>query len=165
MNTTGHTLVMHLIYIVLFLDDVREAINKIRRYVESESAFFNAFLEEGLRFSSSLYLCLIWIRILKHVFQKPDEAADHLINHPFFRDSLLGHLQRPILTDCANRYNPSVLVLLLDCLVTYAGSVRYWTRKQVTRKQQVTQVHHQSKNRERYGTVSQKKMISLPLHR
>ena len=59
MNTTGHTLVMHLIYIVLFLDDVREAINKMRSYVESESAFFNAFLEEGLRISSSLYLCLI----------------------------------------------------------------------------------------------------------
>ena len=86
MNTTTHTLVMHLIYIVLFLGDVREAINKVRRYVESESAFFNAFLEEGLRFSLSLYLCLIWIRILKHVFQKPNEAADQLINHPFFRE-------------------------------------------------------------------------------
>lgn len=54
--------------------------------MESESAFFNAFLEEGLRFSSSLYLCLIWIRVLKHVFQYPKEAADHLINHPFFKE-------------------------------------------------------------------------------
>ena len=86
MNTSTHTLVMHLIYFIFFLGDVREAINKVRRYVESESAFFNAFLEEGLRFSSSLYLCLIWIRILKHVFQNPKEAADHLINHPFFKE-------------------------------------------------------------------------------
>ena len=62
---------------------MREAVNKIRKYVESESAFFNAFLEEGLRFSSSLHLCFIWIRVLKHVFQNPKEAADHLINHPF----------------------------------------------------------------------------------
>ena len=85
MDRRTQILVMCLIYII-FLGDVREAINKIRRYVESESAFFNAFLEEGLRFSSSLYLCLIWIRILKHVFQYPKEAADHLMNHPFFKE-------------------------------------------------------------------------------
>ena len=60
--------------------------NKIRKYVESESAFFNAFLEGELKFSASLYLCLIWIRILKHVFQYPNEAADHLVNHPFFKE-------------------------------------------------------------------------------
>ena len=51
--------------------------NKIRKYVESESAFFKAFLEAGLKFSASLYRCLIWIRI---------EAADHLVNHPFFKE-------------------------------------------------------------------------------
>ena len=60
--------------------------NKIRKYVESESAFFNAFLEGELKFSASLYLCLIWIRILKHVFQYPNEAADHFVNHPFFKE-------------------------------------------------------------------------------
>ena len=85
MNRRTHILVMCLIHII-FLGDVRETVNRIRRYVESESAFFNAFLEEGLSFSSSLYLCLIWIRILKHVFQYPKEAADHLINHPFFKE-------------------------------------------------------------------------------
>ena len=51
----------------------------------SESAFFNAFLEEGLRFGSSLYLSLIWIRVSKHVFENPNEAADHLKSHPFFK--------------------------------------------------------------------------------
>ena len=65
---------------------MREALNKIRRYVESESPFFNAFLEEGLKFSASLYLCLIWIRILKHVFEYPNQAPDHLGNHPFFKE-------------------------------------------------------------------------------
>ena len=33
-----------------------------------------------------MYLCLIWIRVLKHVFQNPDEAAKHLKNHPFFKN-------------------------------------------------------------------------------
>ena len=67
------------------LGDVREAVKKVRRFVESELAFFNAFLEEGLRFSSSMYLRLIWIRVLKHVFQNQDEAAKHLKNHHFFK--------------------------------------------------------------------------------
>ena len=51
----------------------------------SESAFFNAFIEGGLRFSSSLYLCLIWICELKHVFENPNEAAEYLKSHPFFK--------------------------------------------------------------------------------
>ena len=52
----------------------------------SESAFFHAFLEEGLRFSSSLYLCLIWIRVLRHVFENPNEAAEYLKSHTFFKE-------------------------------------------------------------------------------
>ena len=57
----------------------------MKQFVESASAFFNAFLEEELRFSSSMYLCLVWIRVLKHVFQNPDQAAKHLKNHPFLK--------------------------------------------------------------------------------
>ena len=57
--------------IYLFLSDVREAIYKFRQYVESEFAFFNAFMEKGLRFSSSLYLYLIRVRVLKYIFQNP----------------------------------------------------------------------------------------------
>ena len=67
------------------LGDIRETVEKVRRFVESELAFFNAFLEEGLRFSSSMYLRLIWIRVLKHVFQNQEEAAKHLKNHHFFK--------------------------------------------------------------------------------
>ena len=33
-----------------------------------------------------MFLCLIWIRVLKHVFQNPDEAAKHLKNHPFLKN-------------------------------------------------------------------------------
>ena len=51
-----------------------------------ESAFFHAFVEEGLRFSSSLYLCIIWIRVLRHVFENPKEAAEYLKSHPFFKE-------------------------------------------------------------------------------
>ena len=52
MNTTTHTLVMHLIYIVLFLGDLREAINKVRRVrvrVKSKSLrFLTLSLKKGL---------------------------------------------------------------------------------------------------------------------
>ena len=155
------------IYDFIFLGDVREAVNKIRKYVESESAFFNAFLEEGLRFSSSLHLCLIWIRVLKHVLQNPKEAADHLINHPFFKKFGAGHLQRPTLTDCANRYNPSLLVLLLDCQLPSAGSAKYSMKKQLMTKQEAKQgeLHHHWRNPELCGTAIRKKMLSLTLHR
>ena len=65
-----------------FLGDVQETIFKTRRqYVESESAFFNAFMEEGMRFNSSLYLTLIWIRILKYIFQNPSQVADKKSKH------------------------------------------------------------------------------------
>ena len=49
--------------------------------------FFKVFLEEGLRFSSLilLFICLIWIRVLKHVLENPNKAADNLKNHPFFK--------------------------------------------------------------------------------
>ena len=42
----------------IFLGDVRQAIIKVRQYVESESAFFYLFLDGWLWFSSSLYLTL-----------------------------------------------------------------------------------------------------------
>ena len=59
-----------------FLGDVEEALGKIEQYVKLESAFFNTFLAEGMRFSSSLYLMLIWIRVLKFIFQNPIEVAE-----------------------------------------------------------------------------------------
>ena len=61
----------------------------MRRFVTSESAFFNAFIEKGLRFSSSLYLCLIWIRVLRHVFENPKEAVEYLKSHPFFKEFVI----------------------------------------------------------------------------
>ena len=74
-------------YLILFiLGDVQEALNKVKQHVTSDSAFFNAFLEEGLRLSSSVYLCLIWIRVLKHVFQNPNEAVEHLKSHHFHKN-------------------------------------------------------------------------------
>ena len=72
-------------FVYIILGDVREALRHVKKYVLSESAFFNAFLEEGLRFSSSLYLCFIWIRVLKHVLENPNEATENLQNQPFFK--------------------------------------------------------------------------------
>ena len=43
-----------------------------------------------MRFASSLYLCFIWIRVLKFVFQNPKEAAKHLQSYPFFKKFVQG---------------------------------------------------------------------------
>ena len=59
-----------------FLGDVQETLRKIEQYVKLESIFFNTFLAEGMRFSSSHYLMLIWIRVLKFIFQNPIEVAE-----------------------------------------------------------------------------------------
>ena len=57
--------------------------------MESESTFFNAFLEEGVRFSSLLYLMLIWIMVLKFIFQNPIEVAEKMKTlHPFSQNFL-----------------------------------------------------------------------------
>ena len=63
------------VYLSLF------SLGDVKQYVASESAFFNEFPEKGLRFSSSVCLCLIWIRILKHVSQNANEAVEHLEFH------------------------------------------------------------------------------------
>ena len=73
----------------------------MREFAESESAFFDTFLQEGLRFSSSMYLCLMCPRVLKHVFQNPDKAANHLFFRKFvarpytetYREGLCNSLQ------------------------------------------------------------------------
>ena len=55
-----------------------------KKFVCSKLAFLNAFIEEGLKFSSLLYLLLIWIRVLKFVFENPIEVSKHMVNVPFF---------------------------------------------------------------------------------
>ena len=60
------------------LGNVGYAINKIQRFACSKSASFTTFIEEGLRFSSLLYLMLIWIRVLKFVFENPIEVNKHM---------------------------------------------------------------------------------------
>ena len=66
------------------LGDIEHALKKIRKFVCSKLAFLEAFIEEGLKFSSSLYLMLIWIRILKFVFENPAEVNKQMVNIPFF---------------------------------------------------------------------------------
>ena len=73
-------------YCLVILGDVKEAINQVRQFVQSESAFFVTFLEEGLRFSSFMFLYLIWIHVLRHAFDNPQDAAKHLKSHPFFKE-------------------------------------------------------------------------------
>ena len=55
----------------------------LKKLVCCKSAFLNAFVEEGLKFSSSLYLLLIWMRVLKFVFENPIEVSKNMVNVPF----------------------------------------------------------------------------------
>ena len=82
----------------IILCDIKEALEHVKKYVLPESAFFNAFHEEGRRFSSSFYLCLIWIQVLKHALQNPNEAAENLKNHPFFK-KFVSRLSTDVYTD------------------------------------------------------------------
>ena len=66
-----------------------QTIIKIKQYVESQSAFFNIFLEEGLQFGSSLYVMLVWVRFRKYIFQKPSQVVNKIKKlHPCFQDFL-----------------------------------------------------------------------------
>ena len=63
---------------------MEQTTRKIQKFVCSKLEFFNAFVEEGLKFSSSLYLLLIWVRVRRFVFQNPAEVSEHMVNVPFF---------------------------------------------------------------------------------
>ena len=43
-------------------------------------------MEEGLKFSSSLYLLLIYVRVLRFVFENPSKTSEHMVNVPFFHE-------------------------------------------------------------------------------
>ena len=74
-----------IIYIFSFgLGNIENALQKIRRFVCYKSAFLEAFIEEGLKFTTSLYLMLIWIRVLRFVFENPKEVNKQMANLPFF---------------------------------------------------------------------------------
>ena len=55
------------------LGDIEEAIRKVKKFVCTKSDFVQTFIEEGLKFTSSLYLLLIWPRVLRFVFEKTDK--------------------------------------------------------------------------------------------
>ena len=43
-------------------------------------------MDEGFKFSSSLYLLLIWVRVLRFVFENPSKISEHMVNVPFFHE-------------------------------------------------------------------------------
>ena len=72
-----------MIYLFHFhLGDVEDALKKIKKFICSKLAFFQAFIEERLKFTSSLYLMLIWIRVLKFEFENPMEVGKQIRQIP-----------------------------------------------------------------------------------
>ena len=84
-HINGYISIHYKFALLLFrLGDIEDALKKIIKFVCSKSAFLVAFIEEGLKFSSSLYLMLIWIRVLKFVLENPAEVNKQMVNVPFF---------------------------------------------------------------------------------
>lgn len=52
----------------------------MKKCLTSESVFLDTFVEEGLKFASSLYLSLIWLRAGKFVMKNPQIVLQNL--HP-----------------------------------------------------------------------------------
>ena len=116
-----------------FLGDVQEALGKIEQYVKLESAFFNTFLAEGMRFSSSLYLMLIWIRVLKFIFQNPIEVAEkRKTSQHFFHVFWRKEQRNNILMDFVSHLSPSVKALLSKKALESANSLTYCLWRQAS---------------------------------
>ena len=69
---------MNLVYFIVILGDQAQALHKVLQLVESKSEFLEEFILEGLRFSSSMYLSLIWLRIFRYVLKNPNEIKKKL---------------------------------------------------------------------------------------
>ena len=54
------------------LGDKKQALKHLQLLLESKSEFLNEFMMERLRFSSSLYMTLIWLRVFRWVLHFPD---------------------------------------------------------------------------------------------
>ena len=63
---------------LLSLGDVSQALQHLQLLLQSRGAFFNEFIMEGLRFSSSLYLMLIWLRVFQWVLNNPNSVKEKL---------------------------------------------------------------------------------------
>ena len=66
--------------------NVEESLKQIRKFLQRKQ-YVCLFIEEGLRFSSSLYLMLIWMRVFQWVLDKPDKVIEEMAsNLPNFKN-------------------------------------------------------------------------------
>ena len=71
------------IYIYLYIlnilsGDKQQALNHIQMLLESRSEFLNEFIMEGLLFSSSLYMTLIWLRVFLWDLHNPKTVKEKM---------------------------------------------------------------------------------------
>ena len=69
---------MDLVYFIVILGDRAQALCKILQVKESKSEFLEEFMLEGLGFSSSMYLYLIWLHIFWYVLKNPKDVKKRL---------------------------------------------------------------------------------------
>ena len=63
---------------LFLLGYVSQALRHLQLLLQSKGAFFDEFIMEGLRFSSSLYMMLIWLRAFQWVLNDPNSVKEKL---------------------------------------------------------------------------------------
>ena len=65
--------------------NVEESLKHVRKFLQRKQ-YVRLFIEEGLRFSSSLYLMLIWMRVFQWILDNPDKVIEEMAsNLPNFK--------------------------------------------------------------------------------
>ena len=95
----------------LFLSgDVSQAFRHLQLLLQSKGAFLNEFIMEWLRFNSSLYMMLIWLRSFQWILNNPNSVKERLnpslINfRSFFDDPLADTYIEGIIKHMRNNDN------------------------------------------------------------
>lgn len=76
---------LNTVYLCFFSGDKKKALKHVPLLIKLKSKFLNKVIMKGLRFSSSLYIPLIWLRIF---WWNPDfpQTVEKKMNWDFFID-------------------------------------------------------------------------------
>ena len=114
-----------MVYFIFVLGDRAQALRKVLQLVESKSEFLQEFIMEGLRFSSSMYLSLIWLTIFHYVLKNPREVKKKL---------------SPMLTSFADFLNNLTRDTYVEGLVNDILKLTITPQKHYTAKKSTTQL-------------------------
>ena len=101
---------IYLYILNIFSGDKQQALNHIQMLLESRSKFLSEFIIEGLRFRSSLYKTMIWLRIFRWVLHDPKTIKEKM--NPqlegfknFFDDPTADNYMNCVFKEISNTYS------------------------------------------------------------